>query len=229
MSFDPSAAMTPDEGFALQRQGLRRLSTGNPAIVRAAATAGRIEPRVRPPGFATLLGIIVAQRISRAAADSIHRRLADLVGPNPVPEAFLGLAERCLHQAGLGPQKIATTRGLARAIVKGELDLAGLVSLGDTEAIAALTRVPGIGRWTAEIYLLGALGRPDVWPGGDYTLAMAVRHLLALDEMPSGGPMRKLAEPWRPFRSAAALILWRYYRTVRAPLAGDDDGSVAEP
>ena len=162
-------------------------------------------------GFAGLFRIVVGQQLSFHAAASIWRRVEEACEPLSA-ETFLGLDEADLRALGLSRQKIRFGRALAQAAAEGRLKPQRLARLDDEAAIGALIELDGIGRWSAECYLLFALGRPDVWPADDLALAVACQGLLALPERPRGKEMRALAESWRPWRSAAARLLWHGYR-----------------
>ncbi len=170
----------------------------------------------RDPGFATLVRIILEQQVSLASARAVHARLEAALG-RVTPEALLGESEESLRSLGFSRQKSGYCRELARSVVRRELDLASLERLGDDEARETLTSIRGIGPWTANIYLLMALGRPDVWPVGDQALAVAAQRLKRWRSAPTHERLEKLARPWRPWRSVAARILWHYYLAELAP------------
>ncbi len=167
------------------------------------------------PGFPTLVHIILEQQVSLASARAAFTRLQQVASPL-APERFLELDDATLKAAGFSRQKTRYARELARAVVSGSLDLVRLPQLDDDAVRAELTAVKGIGRWTADIYLLMALGRPDVWPSGDLALAAAARRALDLPSLPSGAELHAQAEAWRPWRSVAARILWHAYLSERA-------------
>ncbi len=189
---------------------LRKLAAVDPHIAAALAEVGLPEPRVRPPGFASLARIIVGQQVSTASARSLWERLTAGVDPF-TPDGVLAKTADELRGLGLSRQKAAYTLGLAAAIAEGQLDLDGLDVLEDEAAIAELTKIKGLGRWSAEIYLLFSLGRPDVFPAGDLALAVAMQRLKRLRRRPDPKRLIKLTEAWRPYRGAAALFLWHYY------------------
>jgi DNA-3-methyladenine glycosylase II len=164
----------------------------------------------RMPGFPTLLHIILEQQVSLASARAAFGRLLALASPL-TPERFLELDDETLKRVGFSRQKTRYGRELAQAVRSGALDLERLTHLEDDEVRAALMTVKGIGRWTADIYLLMALGRPDVWPVGDLALATAARGALRLDVLPSSADLLQLAEAWRPWRAVAARMLWHAY------------------
>lgn len=162
-----------------------------------------------PEGFGALRDAVLGQQISTAAAAAIAARMA--AAGLDSEAAIAGADDEALRAAGLSRPKIRTLRGIATAGV----DWPGLRALPDDEAVARLTALPGIGRWTAEIYLKFALGRPDVFAAGDLALAEAARLLYALPERPGPAALLALAEPWRPWRAVAARALWAYYRVAK--------------
>jgi DNA-3-methyladenine glycosylase II len=190
---------------------LDALAAADPALSRALARIGYPEPRIRAPGFPTLLRIIVAQQLSTASAAAIWRKLeAALDGPVGA-EGFLLLDEAALRACGFSARKAAYGRNLARAVADGTLAVEALAGLADDEVIARITVLPGFGRWSAEIYLLFALGRSDVFPADDLALQVAMQRLRRLDARPTAKQMRDLATPWSPHRGPAAIFLWHYY------------------
>ena len=203
---DAAAAVTPQEF----QSALERLVAADARLAHAVALAGPPPQRSRPAGFSGLVRTIAAQQISAAAAASLWRRLEETIRPL-TPEAVAGMAITTLRARGLSRQKADYVRALAREIAAARVDLAGIHAMADEPAIAALTALKGIGRWSAEIYLLFALGRPDIWPADDLALQIAVQRLVGLRKRPDAGRLVRLAEPWRPYRSVAALLLWHFY------------------
>ena len=189
---------------------LDAVAAREPAICRALARAGYPQPRLREPGHRTLLRTIVGQQVSVAAAASVWRRIEALLGPEIAPAALLAQDEAALRACGLSRQKQAYARSLCELVAAGALDLACLPE-DDEAAIAALMRIKGIGRWSAEIYLLFAEGRPDIWPAGDLAVQAGLGRILALAERPGEAAVRALAEPWRPHRGAVAILTWHCY------------------
>jgi len=192
------------------RADIDRLCAIEPTLRDAITRLGYPEPRVRPRGYDTLLRTIVGQQVSVAAAASVWRKLETLLGEGCPPGKLLAQSEEALRACGLSRQKQGYARSLADLVVTGVLDLHNLPE-DDEEAIAALVRIKGIGRWSAEIYLLFAEGRPDIWPAGDLAVRIAVGELLGLAERPDERQARAHAERWRPHRSAAALLAWHHY------------------
>lgn len=165
----------------------------------------------RAPGFPTLIHIILEQQISLASAGAAFTRLLALVASPLTPARFLELDDAELKRAGFSRQKTVYGRHLARSIIDGELDLKAFVEMEDAEVKAELLKVKGIGAWTADIYLLRALRRPDAWPAGDLALMIAVQEAKRLASRPSPVELEVIAEPWRPHRAVAARLLWHYY------------------
>lgn len=164
----------------------------------------------RPPGFETLVRIILEQQISLSSAAAALERLVRAAGAIE-PEAIVALGEDGLRAAGQTRQKSRYVVGLARDVLDGRLDLRAVVAADDDEARRLLTGVVGIGRWTADIYLLMALRRPDIWPTGDLALAGAMRRAKCLEALPTGPEQSIIAETWRPWRAVAARLLWQAY------------------
>ena len=192
------------------RAGLDHVAAREPKIATALERAGYPEPRIRPTGYATLLRTIVGQQVSVAAAASVWRKLEDLLGADIPPERLLAADFDSLRACGFSRQKQGYARSLCELIVSGELDLDALPD-DDEEAIAELTRIKGIGRWSAEIYLLFAEGRPDIWPAGDLAVQAGLGKLLGHEARPDEKATRALAEPWRPHRGALAIFTWHCY------------------
>ncbi|MGO1120334.1 DNA-3-methyladenine glycosylase family protein [Rhodovibrionaceae bacterium A322] len=186
---------------------LERLADLDPDMGWAVEQFGPPPLRYRPPGFETLLRVIVAQQISLASAAAIWGRLCDAC-PNLTPEAFAALDDEALKVIGLSRPKQRYSRSLADLLLTGQLDLEKVPLMEDEEAIAALTQVKGLGRWSVEVYLLFSYGRPDVWPADDVGLMIGAQRLKNLPERPNAKAMRELAEAWRPWRSVAARVLW---------------------
>ena len=206
---------------ASARAGLAALAAADPDLGRIEATAGPLPWRRRADGFPGLLQAIVGQQISNQAAAAIWRRLHATPGAL-LPEGLLALPDEALRLAGLSRPKIAHARALAAAFAEGRLDAAGLAAMADTDAVAAIAAVRGMGVWSAEIYLLFALERLDVFPAGDLALAAAAAHLKGLPGRPPPAALRALAEPWQPWRALAARLLWHHWRHVTGRPAMDD-------
>lgn len=191
-------------------QALDALAGIEPGFARALAIAGYPEPRIREPGYATLLRTIVGQQVSVAAAAAVWGRLETLLGDGCPADALVAQDFDALRACGLSRQKQGYARSLAELILAGELQLDALPP-DDEEAIAQLIQVKGIGRWSAEVYLLFAEGRGDVFPAGDLAVQAGLQRILKLDDRPSEKLARELAEAWRPHRGTAALFTWHCY------------------
>ena len=195
------------------RSHVEALAQREPAFAQVVEKHGIPEPRRSDPGAHTLLRTIVGQQVSVAAARSMWGKLEAAYGAPPELSAILRATDEDLRAAGISRQKAGYARSLAELVLSGELDLAGLPE-DDDEAVALLTKIKGIGRWSAEIYLLFAEGRADVWPAGDLAVQIEVGRLLGLPDKPSEKQLRELAEPWRPYRGAAAVLAWHSYNSA---------------
>ena len=180
-------------------------------IAGTLAEVGYPEPRVRAPGFATLLNIIIGQQVSVQSAAAIRGRLLEAADPL-TPVSFLALDDVALRGVGFSRRKIEYGRLLAHDILEGRFDPDGLPALDDDAALEQIVARKGLGHWSADIYLLFALGRPDVWPADDLAVQVAVQRLKGLDERPDRATMDQIAEQWRPYRGAAALLMWHVYK-----------------
>ena len=200
--------MTPP---ASARCALDKLLLLDPDFARVEAAAGPLPWRVRAGGFPGLLQAIVGQQISNGAAAAIWRRLAALPGALE-PAGLEALTDDDLRGAGLSRPKVLHARALAAAFIDGRLDAAVLARMPDEAAIATLSAVRGMGRWTAEVYLLFALEREDVFPAGDLALAASLADLKNLPSRPNPAALRTLAAAWAPHRAIAARLLWHHWR-----------------
>jgi DNA-3-methyladenine glycosylase II len=194
------------------RASLDELARREPRIAAALAHAGYPAPRVNERGYITLLRTIVGQQVSLKAAASMWAKLDAGLGGDFTPAAVLAASDETLRAAGLSRQKASYARSLAEEVLSGRLDLDNLAE-ADEAAIVELVRVKGIGRWSAEIYLLFAEGRPDIWPAGDLAVQIGLGRMLGLAEKPGEKRVRELAEAWRPHRGALAILCWHYYKT----------------
>jgi DNA-3-methyladenine glycosylase II len=210
----PTSARPTRAPKALTEAGLRRaaraLAARDPDLAGVLARLGTPPMWARAPGFPTLVHIILEQQVSLASARAAFTRLCALASPL-TPQSLLALGDAELRAAGFSRQKTGYARHLAALIDTGELDPPALARLGDEEARARLVRVKGVGRWTADIYLLMALRRPDVWPGGDLALAVAAQQLKRLPARPTPDQLDSMADAWRPWRAVAARLLWHHY------------------
>ena len=191
-------------------QAVEALSARDPDLAAIAARHGAPPLWAREPGFPTLVLIILEQQVSLASAAAAFRRLETATG-SLTPQALLELDDRTLREIGFSRQKAGYARGLARAIVEERFDPAALATMSDQDARAELLQLKGIGPWTADIYLLMVLGRPDIMPAGDLALQVAAQEVKGLDGRPSSDELMELAEAWRPWRSTAARLLWQHY------------------
>jgi len=192
------------------RRSLDALSGIEPIFALWLDRTGYPEPRIRAPGYQTLLRTIVGQQVSVAAAASIWAKLEAAVGDGLAPEAVAAAPDDLLRTAGLSRQKASYAKSLAEHVASGALDFTRL-PVEDEVAIAALTAIKGIGRWSAEIYLLFAEGRGDIWPAGDLAVQIEIGRMMGLPDRPSERDTRALAEGWRPHRGAAAIFAWHVY------------------
>jgi DNA-3-methyladenine glycosylase II len=191
------------------------LAMREPGFAAALARVGYPAPRRSERGYATLLRTIIGQQVSVAAAQSVWTKLSAALGDLTDPRTIADTPAEAFRAAGFSRQKTGYAKSLADEVVSGRLDLTNLPN-DDEEAIAALVRVKGIGRWSAEIYLLFAEGRPDIWPAGDLAVQIEVGRILGHAERPSEKLTRELAEAWRPHRGAAAIMTWHHYKVDMA-------------
>jgi DNA-3-methyladenine glycosylase II len=194
------------------RRHVEALAGREPAFAKVIEQHGLPEPRRSEPGAHSLLRTIVGQQVSVAAARSMWSKLEASYGSPPDLAAILNATDGELRVAGISRQKAGYARSLAELVLSGELNLAALPE-EDDEAVALLTRIKGIGRWSAEIYLLFAEGRGDVWPAGDLAVQIEIGRLLGLPDRPSETYLREVAEAWRPYRGAAAILAWHSYNS----------------
>lgn len=193
--------------------GVDAIAALEPKLAQAVAASGYPEPRIRPEGYETLLRTIVGQQVSVASAAAVWNKLEARLGAGCSAESVIAADFDELRACGLSRQKQGYARSLAELIISGGLDLNNLPT-ADEEAIALLTQVKGIGRWSAEIYLLFAQGRPDIWPAGDLAIQVGVGNFLGLPERPSEKDIRKIAEKWSPHRGAVAIFTWHHYHVM---------------
>jgi DNA-3-methyladenine glycosylase II len=216
-----TAGVTFPHPPAAARAALDRLIASDPDLAGIEARAGPLPWRSRAPGFPGLLQAIVAQQISNQAAAAIWGRLR-LVPGALEPAAMLAVPDEVLRAVGLSRPKIAHAKVLAAAFLDGTLDPGAIAAMDDEAAVATIAAVRGLGRWTAEVYLLFALGRHDVFPAGDIALAASAAHLKRLDARPGPVALRGMADAWRPARALAARLLWHHWRFVTGRPALDD-------
>ena len=190
--------------------GLQVLSERDADLAQILRDLGAPPIWSREPGFPTLVHIILEQQVSLASARAAFNRLQAAASPL-TPQSFLELEDASLKNIGFSRQKMVYSRLLAEAILQGRLDLDTLKTMEDQKARSALLQIKGIGPWTADIYLLMALHRPDVWPSGDLALAKAVQAVKRLSSLPTQDGLNEIARAWQPWRAVAARLLWHYY------------------
>ncbi len=196
------------------QSGIRELTVRDADLARVIETYGAPPLWVREPGFPSLVYIILEQQVSLASARAAFQRLRAAASPL-TPTRFLKLSDTQLKQIGFSRQKALYTRLLAESLVKRHLDLNDLHDLSDDAARKFLIALKGIGTWTADIYLLSALRRPDIWPIGDLALAVAVQEVKRLRSRPSPERLERLSQLWRPYRAVAARLFWHAYLRKR--------------
>ena len=195
------------------RKAVEALAAKEKAFAGVVDKHGIPEPRRSDPGAHTLLRTIVGQQVSVAAARSMWSKLEAAFGSPPDLSMLLAASDEELRAAGMSRQKSGYIRSLAELVLSGDLNLDALPE-DNEEAIALLTQIKGIGRWSAEIYLLFAEGRPDVWPAGDLAVQIEIGRLMGLADKPSEKHLREIAEAWRPHRGAAAILAWHSYNSA---------------
>jgi DNA-3-methyladenine glycosylase II len=229
-SSSPALNPTPDEAYAAGRpRGIGYRPSVDDALFRRTvqtltATDGRLAALVdehgvpplwlRPAGFPSLALFILEQQVSLASAAAAYRKVVARTGAM-TPTAVLATTPEELRLAGVSRQKDRYLRALATAVETGALDLPGLAALDDDDVRRTLMTLPGVGVWTADVYLLACLGRPDLWPVGDRALQVAAAEALGLDEVPDRDELAGIGEAWRPYRSTAARLLWHGYLVRR--------------
>lgn len=197
------------------RRGVRELTRAHPPLATVVERHGLPEYWHRAPGFAGLVNIIISQQLSNKAAASINQKIERFLG-EVTPENVLRRDVGSLNAAGLTRQKAGYCIGLAEKVSDGSFDLDALQHLDDESARARLMELKGVGRWTADIYLMFALQRNDIWPLGDLALARAMAEVLELPEPPGHDEQHEIALQWQPWRGCAARLLWRHYVQTRA-------------
>jgi DNA-3-methyladenine glycosylase II len=208
----PSPQVLLDEEFFARAVG--ELASRDADLAAVLEKYGRPPLWVRDPGFPTLVYIILEQQVSLASARALYRRLEEVVRPF-TPGRFLQLTEQEMKRLGFSRQKAHYTRLLADAVKRRQLDLPALHSFGDDQVREKLIALQGIGPWTADIYLLSALRRPDIWPVGDLALATAVQEVKRLGRRPAPEKLETMSTPWRPWRAVAARLFWHHYLCKR--------------
>lgn len=191
-------------------RGTHLLARRDPDLRRVVKKFGAPPMWARESGFSTLLHIILEQQVSLASAKAAHTKLLKVASPL-TPRRFLKLDDSTLKAAGFSRQKATYGRHLAREIIEGRLDLEALNSMDDAAVKVELLKIKGIGHWTADIYLLMVLRRPDIWPTGDLALAVAAQAVKRLKTRPTSQELAEISASWKPWRAVAARILWHYY------------------
>ena len=214
-------------------EGIAELTRRDSHLARVVASHGPPPLWDRPAGFQTLVQIILEQQISLSAGRAAYARLERLAGV-VTPERVAALSEADLRGAGLTRQKSAYIRDLAQAIVTREFDPDALATLDDDEAREALVKLRGIGTWTADIYLLMALGRADIWPSGDLALVAAMREVKRMRSLPTAERVERITRAWSPWRAVAARVLWHHYLSTprsrpKVSAARSSSGRTAAP
>lgn len=193
------------------KEALDDLAARCPQVAAALAAVGYPAERHQRAGFGALVRIVVGQQVSTKAAAAIGARLESALGGVVTPATIASTDDAALRNAGLSAQKLSYLRALTDAVQSGELPLDTLLALSDAEAIARITAVRGFGVWSAHMYLMFSLGRPDIWPVGDLAIRAGFGRLLRLPERPTPKQTDELAETYRPYRSALALLCWKFY------------------
>lgn len=193
------------------REQLTELADRDPQVKAALDSVGFPPERIRDQSFGIFLRVIVGQQLSVKAAASIFERVEALVDGNLEPDAFDDIDDDALRSAGFSKQKITYLRSLCDTVRDGTLNIEKLPTLSDEEAIASIIAVKGLGVWSAHMYLLSSLGRPDIWPVGDLAVRVGAGRIIEMEERPTEKQALEIGERWRPYRSSMALLAWHYY------------------
>ena len=197
-------------GAADIAQSLDKLAEEHERIALAIAAVGYPQERRREHSFATLARIVVGQQVSVAAATSISRRLLEQLGGDLSAQAVLSCNEDTLRSTGLSRQKVTYLLSLAAAEMSGQLSLESLPNLSDDAVLDVITAIKGFGDWSAQMYLMSSLGRPNIWPIGDLAVREGFKRIHGLQDRPTAAQLRSLGDPYRPHRSALAMLCWQY-------------------
>ena len=192
------------------QQAAALVAADEPRLAPALPLIDTFPFRLRGPGFPTLLQLILEQQVSVRAAEAMWRKLSACLQP-VTPAGFLTLSDDTMRACGFSRPKMRYGTALAHAVIDRHLDFDAIGEMDDADAIETLTRLKGVGTWTAECYLLFGLGRPDILPAKDLALMVGWQMLAGLESRPSAPELAEAAEAWRPRRSAAAFLIWRYY------------------
>jgi len=198
------------------KQRLDLVAADDPHIAEAVALVGYPGERRGEQGFQTFMRVIVGQQLSVKAAATIRDRVEALLDDPASPDSYDRVSDEDLRAAGLSRQKIGYARSLVDTVRDGTLDVDALPHMSDEDAIAAITAVKGLGVWSAHMYLMFSLGRPDIWPVGDLAVRVGAGRIIGLDERPTEKEASVIGERWRPHRSAIALLSWHYYSNAPA-------------
>ncbi len=201
-------------GEAAFRRGVKVLTEAHPPLAQIVAQHGVPEYWVREAGFSGLVNIIISQQLSNKAAAAINQRFTAFLG-EVTPQTIVQHDVAALNRAGLTRQKAGYCIGVAERVLEGSLSFSSLEQMNDEAARVSLMSLRGVGRWTADIYLLFAMQRNDVWPLGDLALARAMEEVLGLAGTPDPGLQDEIAREWQPWRGCAARLLWRHYVQTR--------------
>lgn len=193
------------------RAQLSELAATDAHIKAALELVGFPTERVNEQSFAVFLRVIVGQQLSVKAAASIFARVIAIVGENAAPSAFDSVSDEEMRAAGLSKQKVNYVRSLCQTMTDGTLDIKALPSQTDEDAITSIIAVKGLGVWSAHIYLMFSLGRPNIWPVGDLAVRVGAGRIIGLEERPTEKQAQEIGERWHPYRSAVALLAWHYY------------------
>jgi DNA-3-methyladenine glycosylase II len=194
------------------KRAVAHLKAADPVMARIIGVVGpcRFKPRSEGTHYEALFRSILYQQLAGAAALAIHRRVQAVYGGrDPTPEELLGTSDEVLRAAGLSRQKLAYLRDLSARTVSGEVDLSDVHTLPNDSVVASLTRVKGIGRWTAEMFLIFRLGRPDILPDLDLGVRNAIKRAYRLRKLPTAERVHRIGAPWAPYRTVATWYLWR--------------------
>jgi DNA-3-methyladenine glycosylase II len=191
------------------RKAINHLKKSDPILSAIIEKVGPCKIAYGDPSFESLAEAIVYQQLNGKAALTIFNRFADLAGRPLTPRGILKLTEQQMRSAGLSKQKLSYIRSLAELTQSGELDFKRLPDMPDAEVIAHLTEVKGVGTWTAQMFLMFSLRRPDVLPTGDFGIQTAIRKYYRKRKMPKPAEMEKIAKPWSPYRTFACWYLWK--------------------
>lgn len=212
-----SSSLPGERQGQAKKEAIAHLSAADPRLATIIDRVGKYSMRRDADPFQSLVGAIMYQQLAGSAADAIYARFVKLHGGRfPSPAQLLATADGRLREAGLSGRKIEYMKDLSQRVHDGRLDLTGLAGLGDEEVVVQLTEVRGIGRWTAEMFLIFCLGRPDVLPAGDFGLQKAVKVAYSLRALPAPARLQKIAEPWRPYRSVATWYMWKSLEKFKA-------------